>query len=256
VHVPLAVSDKFKDKSGAGLFGDVVMELDWSVGQILDAIKRNGLDDNTFVMFTSDNGPWLNYGNHAGSAGPLREGKGTMWEGGYREPCVMRWPGKIPPDTKCDELASTIDVFPTVSKLIGAQVSADRKIDGKDIWPLMSGAPGATSPHDVLYCFYDRQLRAVRDPQFKLVFPHQYRSLDGKPAGRDGVPANYKQLKTKQALYDLKNDVGETNDVSADHPDVVARLEQAGEEARAALGDELTNRTGSEVRPPGRIAEK
>jgi arylsulfatase A len=256
VHVPLAVSEKFEGKSGAGLFGDVVMELDWSVGQILDAIKRNGLDDNTFVMFTSDNGPWLTYGNHAGSAGPLREGKGTMWEGGYREPCVMRWPGKIPPGTKCDELASTIDIFPTVAKLIGAQVSTDRKIDGKDIWPLMSGAPGATSPHDVLYCYYDRQLRAVRDPQFKLVFPHEYRSLDGKPGGRDGVPANYKQLKTKQALYDLKNDVGETTDVSADHPDVVARLEHAGEEARAALGDELTKRTGSEVRPPGRIAEK
>ena len=135
------------------------MELDWSVGQILDAIKRNGLDDNTFVMFTSDNGPWLNYGNHAGSAGPLREGKGTMWEGGYREPCVMRWPGKIPADTKCDELASTIDIFPTVARLIGAQVPTERKIDGKDIWPLMSGKPGATSPHDVFYCYYDRQLR-------------------------------------------------------------------------------------------------
>jgi arylsulfatase A len=256
VHVPLAVSEKFKDKSGAGLFGDVVMEIDWSVGQILDAIKRNGLDDNTFVMFTSDNGPWLCYGNHAGSAGPLREGKGTMWEGGYREPCVMRWPGHIPADTKCDELASTIDIFPTVAKLIGAKVSTDRKIDGTDIWPLISGAPGATSPHDALYCFYDRQLRAVRDPQFKLVFPHQYRSLDGKPAGRDGVPASYKQLKTKQALYDLKKDVGETTDVSADHPDVVARLEHAGEEARAALGDELTGRKGSEVRPPGRLAEK
>jgi arylsulfatase A len=256
VHVPLAVSDKFKDKSGAGLFGDTVMELDWSVGQILDAVKRNGIDDNTFVMFTSDNGPWLNYGNHAGSAGPLREGKGTMWEGGYREPCVMRWPGKIPPGTKCDELASTIDIFPTVAKLIGAQVSTDRKIDGKDIWPLMSGAAGATSPHDVLYCYYDRQLRAVRDPQFKLVFPHEYRSLDGKPGGRDGVPATYKQLKTHQALYDLKNDVGETTDVAADHPEVVARLEHAGEEARLALGDELTGRTGREVRPPGRTAEK
>src|SRR3954470_5610802 len=256
VHVPLAVSEKFKDKSGAGLFGDVVMELDWSVGQILEALKRNNVDNNTFVMFTSDNGPWLSYGNHAGSAGPLREGKGTMWEGGYREPCVMRWPGRIPPGTKCDELASTIDIFPTAAKLIGAEFSTDRKIDGKDIWLLMSGAPGATSPHDVLYCYYDRQLRAVRDPRFKLVFPHEYRSLDGRPGGRDGVPATYKQLKTKQALYDLKNDVGETTDVSADHSDVIARLEHAGEEARAALGDELTKRTGSEVRPPGRIAEK
>ncbi len=255
VHVPLAVSEKFRDKSGAGLFGDVVMELDWSVGQILDAIKRDGLDNNTFVMFTSDNGPWLCYGNHAGSAGPLREGKGTMWEGGYREPCVMRWPGKIPAGTKCDELASTIDIFPTAAQLIGAKVPTDRKIDGKDIWPLIAGKPGATTPHDVLYCFYDRQLRGVRDRQFKLVFPHEYRSLNGKPGGRDGVPASYKQRKTKQALYDLKNDVGEATDVAAEHPDVVARLERAAEEARAALGDTLTGRTGNEVRPAGRVAE-
>jgi arylsulfatase A-like enzyme len=255
VHVPLAVSDKFKGKSGAGLFGDVVMELDWSVGQILDAIKRNGIDDNTFVMFTSDNGPWLNYGNHAGSAGPLREGKGTMWEGGYREPCVMRWPGKIPAGTACDELASTIDMFPTISKLIGAKLP-DHKIDGKDIWPLMKGEPDAKSPHDILYCYYDRQLRGVRDRQWKLVFPHEYRSLDGKPGGRDGVPVNYKQLKTKEALYDLKSDMSELNDVSAEHPDIVARFERAGEEARAALGDTLTNRTGSEVREPGRLAGK
>ena len=256
VHVPLAVSEKFRGKSGAGLYGDVVMELDWSVGQILDAIQRNGVDDNTFVMFTSDNGPWLSYGNHAGSAGPLREGKGTMWEGGYREPCVMRWPGKIPPGTKCEELASTIDIFATVARLIGAQVSPDRKIDGRDIWPLMAGKPGAKSPHDVLYCYYDRQLRAVRDPRWKLVLPHQYRSLNGRPGGRDGVPANYKQLTTDRALYDLKNDVSELTDVAVDHPDIVARLEHAAEEARAALGDELTNRKGSEVRPPGRVAQE
>jgi arylsulfatase A-like enzyme len=176
-----------------------------------------------------------------------------MWEGGYREPCVMRWPGKIPPDTKCDELASTIDIFPTVARLIGAEVPTDRKIDGKDIWPLMAGKPGAKSPHDVLYCYYDRQLRAVRDPRWKLVLPHQYRSLDGKPAGRDGVPANYKQLKTEQALYDLKHDVGETTDVSDEHPEIVTRLEHAAEKAREALGDDLTNRKGNEVRPPGRV---
>jgi arylsulfatase A len=256
VHVPLAVSDKYRGKSGAGLFGDTVMELDWSVAQILEAIKRNGIDDNTFVMFTSDNGPWLCYGNHAGSAGRLREGKGTMWEGGYREPCVMRWPGKIPAGTKCDEFASTIDIFPTFAKLIGAEVSADRKIDGKDIWPLMTAEPGAKSPHDVFYCYFDRQLRAVRDRQWKLVLPHKYRSLDGKPGGRDGVPAAYKELMTEQSLYDLKNDVSERSDVSADHPDVVARLERAAEEARATLGDVLTKREGSEVRPPGRLAEK
>lgn len=255
MHVPLAVSDKFKDKSGAGLYGDCVMELDWSVGRILDALKRDRLDDNTFVMFTSDNGPWLNYGNHAGSAGPLREGKGTMWEGGYREPCVMRWPGKIPADTKCDELASTLDMFPTIAKLIGAELPSDHAIDGKDIWPLMSGEKGAKSPHDILYCYYDRQLRGVRDRRWKLVLPHEYRSLDGKPPGRDGNPVAYKQLKTNEALYDLKNDAGEKHDVLKDHPKIVARLEREAEEARAALGDTLTGREGSEVRPPGKLAE-
>jgi arylsulfatase A-like enzyme len=256
VHVPLGVSEKFAGKSGAGLFGDVVMEIDWSVGQILDAIKRNGLDDNTLVIFTSDNGPWINYGNHAGSARPLREGKGTMWEGGYREPCVMRWPGKIPSGTTCDEFAVTMDLFPTIAKLIDAQAPIDHKIDGKDIWPLISGESDAKSPHEAFYCYYGRELRAVRDRQWKLVLPHKYRSLDGRPGGLDGVPANYKQLKAKQALYDLKNDVGETTDVAAKHPDIVARLQRAAEEARATLGDELANRKGNEVRPSGWITEQ
>ena len=255
VHVPLAVSGKFKDKSGAGLFGDVVMELDWSVGQILDALKRNGIDDNTLVLFTSDNGPWLSYGNHAGSAGPLREGKGTMWEGGYREPCVLAYPGKIPAGTKCDEFACTIDMFPTIAKLIGAEPPSEHIIDGKDIWPLMSGQKGAKSPHEFFWCYYDGELRGVRDRQWKLVFPHQYRSLDGKPGGRDGNPVPYKQLKTKEALYDLKSDVGEHHDVSADHPDIVAKFEAEGEKARLALGDKLMGRKGSEVRPAGKFAE-
>jgi arylsulfatase A-like enzyme len=203
------------------------------------------------VVFTSDNGPWLNFGNHAGSAGPLREGKGTMWEGGYRVPCVLRWPGKIPAGTSCDEFAVTMDLFPTVAWLIGAQVPDDRVIDGKDIWPLMAGEEGAQSPHEAFWCYYGRELRAVRDRRWKLVFPHTYRSLDGQPGGRDGKPAAYKQLQTGLALYDLKNDVGETTDVSADHPEIVARLQQEAEKARAALGDILTGREGSEVRPAG-----
>ena len=173
VHVPIFASEKFLGKSGAGLFGDVVTEIDWSVGQILEALRRNDLDDNTLVIFTSDNGPWLSYGNHGGSAGPLREGKGTMFEGGYRVPCVMRWPGKIPAGTRCDELAATMDLFPTIARLIGATVPDDRVIDGKDIWPLMAGEPEATSPHEVFYCYYDRELRAVRDRRWKLVFPHR-----------------------------------------------------------------------------------
>ena len=118
VHIPLFVSKKFEGKSGAGLFGDVVMELDWSVGQIIEALERNGVGDNTLVLFTSDNGPWLNFGDHAGSAAPLREGKGTMFEGGYRVPCVMRWPARIPHGTACDELCSTMDLAPTMARLI------------------------------------------------------------------------------------------------------------------------------------------
>jgi arylsulfatase A len=230
------------------------MEVDWSVGQILDALKRNGLDDRTLVIFTSDNGPWLRYGNHGGSAGLLREGKGTMFEGGYREPCIMRWPGRIPAGTKCDELAVTMDVFPTVAGLIGAEMPTDRVIDGKDIWPLMSGEPNAVSPHDIFYCYYGRQLRAVRDRRWKLFFPHKSSTLNGRAGGRDGIPVDYNQEHVDSWLFDLKNDAGETTDVAAQHPEIVARLEKEAEKARSALGDELTGRKGNEVRPAGQLS--
>jgi arylsulfatase A-like enzyme len=137
-HVPLHVSDKFQGKSGRGLYGDVIMEIDWSVGQILGVLKKHGLDERTLVVFTSDNGPWLLYGDHAGSAGPLREGKATAFEGGVRVPALMRWPGKIPRGKVCDELSATIDLLPTFAKLAGAELPKDRTLDGKDIWPLMS----------------------------------------------------------------------------------------------------------------------
>jgi arylsulfatase A-like enzyme len=254
VHVPLFVSDSFRGKSGAGLFGDVVTEIDWSVGQILDALHRNALDNHTLVVFTSDNGPWLSYGNHGGSAGPLRDGKGTMFEGGYRVPCVMRWPGQIPAGTRCDELAVTLDLFPTIARLIGASLPNDRVIDGKDIWPLMAGEPNAQSPHDVFYCYYNRELRAVRDRRWKLFFPHRSNTLAGRPGGRDGAPVRYDQIEVGRWLFDLKNDIGETTDVAAQHPDIVTRLERHAEHARATLGDALTGRKGSEVRPAGELA--
>ena len=255
VHVPIFASDEFRGKSGAGLFGDVVMELDWSVGQILTALARNGIDDHTLVIFTSDNGPWLCYGNHAGSAGPLRDGKSTMFEGGFREPCVMRWPGRIPPGTRCDEFATTMDLLPTVARLIGAKLP-EHKIDGKDIWPLVAGEPGAESPWEVFYCYYNGELRAVRDGRWKLFFPHRSNTLGGRPGGRDGLPVPYDQLQVGHWLFDLQNDVGETTDVASAHPDVVSRLEREAEKARATLGDRLTGRQGSEVRPAGRVADK
>ena len=254
VHVPIFASEEFLGKSGAGLFGDVVAEIDWSVGQILETLRRNGLDERTLVVFTSDNGPWLSYGNHGGSAGPLREGKGTMFEGGYRVPCVMRWPGKIPAGTRCDELTATMDLFPTIAGLIGATVPNERVIDGQDIWPLMAGQPDAISPHDVVYCYYNRELRAVRDRRWKLFFPHRSNTLSGRTGGKDGTPARYDQQEVGRWLFDLKNDLGETTDVAAENPAIVARLEQYAERARAALGDTLTGRVGSDVRPAGQLA--
>ena len=134
VHIPLGVSDKFRGKSKQGMYGDVMMEVDWSIGEIMKALERNGLDKNTLVIFTSDNGPWLNFGNHAGTTGGLREGKGTSWEGGQRVPCIMRWPGVIPEGEICNKLASSIDIFPTLAEITGASLP-ENKIDGVSILP-------------------------------------------------------------------------------------------------------------------------
>ncbi len=256
VHVPLFVSDKFKDKSGAGLFGDVVMEVDWSVGEIRKALDEAGIADNTLVIFTSDNGPWLSYGNHAGSAKPLREGKGTMFEGGYRVPCVMTWPGQIPADSKCDELATTLDILPTVAELLKVELPTSRKIDGKNVLPLMTGESEATTPHEIFYCYYGGELHAVRDGRFKLHLPHGYRTMAGRPGGKDGTPNDYSHKKIGQELFDLKNDVGETTDVSERYPEIVERLLAAAEAARADLGDRLTKRKGTGVRAAGRLPKQ
>jgi arylsulfatase len=257
-HVPLGVSDKFRGKTARGLYGDVIEEIDWSVGQILDALKRNGLDDNTWVIFTSDNGPWLCYGNHAGSAKPLREGKGTNWEGGTREPCVMRWPGHIPAGSDSWDMFMSIDLFPTIAKLVGAKLPK-HKLDGQDVWPIISRQPGARNPHDAYWFYYEvNQLQAVAssDGAWKLQLPHTYQTLAGKPAGKDGlsVPYAHRELK-REELYDLVHDIGETTDVSARHPEIVQRLEEEAEKARADLGDALTKRPGAGRREPGRLIE-
>jgi arylsulfatase A len=251
-HVPLHVSDKFKGKSARGLYGDVIMEIDWSVGQILTALKQNGIDEETLVIYSSDNGPWLSYGDHAGSAGPLREGKATTWEGGVREPCIMRWPGKIPPGSVCREPAMTIDILPTLAKLAGAPLP-ENKIDGLDIWALIAAQPGAKSPHEALYFYWGKELQAVRSGKWKLHFRHIYPSLGGKPGGRSGKPAIYVQGKTDLALYDLENDVGETTNVADQHPEVVARLQALADKAREDLGDSATKQQGKGVRPAGTL---
>jgi arylsulfatase A len=250
-HVPLFVSRKFDGKSGRGVFADVIMEIDWSVGEVMRALKRSGLDDNTLVVFTSDNGPWLSYGNHAGSALPLREGKGTTFEGGVREPTIMRWPGRIPPGSVCREMAWSMDLLPTVARLAGTNAPADRIIDGKDIWPLISGQPGAKSPHPAYYYYWDRGLEAVRAGRWKLHFAHDYRKLS--VPGGNGKPGRYVTGRIAGALYDLEKDPGEANDLAAQYPAEVARLRAIADEARDDLGDSLTKRPASQARPPGRI---
>jgi arylsulfatase A len=257
-HVPLHVSDKFRGHTKRGLYGDVIEEIDWSVGQVLETLKRTGLEENTWVIYTSDNGPWLSYGEHAGSAAPLREGKMTCWEGGTRTPCIMRWPGKIPAGTESKEMFMTIDLFPTIAKQVRADLPK-HTIDGLDVWPLISGQPGAQNPHSAYWFYY--QVNALHsvvtsDGRWKLQLPHSYPTLGGKPGGRDGnsVPTEQRKIEHTE-LYDLVNDVSETTDVAAQHPEIVQRLEAEVEKAREELGDGLTKRPGKGHREPGRLAE-
>ncbi len=251
-HVPIYVSDKFKGKSKRGLYGDVIMEIDWSVGQILKTLKRLNLDEKTLVIFTCDNGPWLSYGDHAGTALPLREGKGTMWDGGCREPFIARWPGKIPAGKVCHEMAATIDLLPTVAKLAGAPLPK-HKIDGKDIWSLLSGKKNAKTPHEFYYFYYGKQLQAVRSGKWKLHFPHRYRSLKGNP-GSGGLPGQYIQKKTDYALYNLENDISEKTNLLDKHSEIVKRLKEYGEQARNDLGD--NRRKGKGQRTAGQLRKK
>jgi len=253
VHVPLHVSDKFRGKTQRGLFGDVVEEVDWSVGQILAAIQKNGLDNDTLVMFCSDNGPWLCYGDHAGSAYPLREGKGTSWDGGVREPTLMRWPGHIPAGKVCDAPLMTIDMLPTVARLIGGRLP-DHKIDGLDISDVIMGK-AASSPHEVLYFYYGQNnLEALRSGNWKLELPRRYPSLNGRPGGRGGMPAKYETLTISDSeLYDLNADPGQSKNVAPQHPDVLKKMLAYVEQAREELGDGLTKHIGTGRREPGRL---
>lgn len=235
VHTPLGVSNRFKGKSEQGKYGDVMMEVDWSVGEILRSLEIHGLDNDTLVIFTSDNGPWLNFGKHAGSAGPFREGKGTSWEGGVRVPCIMRWPGKIPSSTVCSKMAATMDVLPTLAAIAGAPLPENR-IDGVNILSLLEGDSEA-EPRDHLYYYYGKQLQAVRQGRWKLHFPHGYRSYEGVEPGKGGLPGPYAHGETGLELYDLEKDIGEKYDMAAEYPAVVERLIALGEIARKELGD-------------------
>lgn len=254
-HVPLAVSSGFKGKSGRGIFGDVMMEIDWSVGEILKELKKQGLDKNTLVIFTSDNGPWLNYGDHAGSSGGFREGKGTSFEGGQRVPCIIRWPGVVPAGRVSNKLLSSIDILPTVVKLCGAR-QPKKKIDGVEWTALLKGDETQSPRDEFLYYYRKNSLEAVRKGDWKLVFAHPSRSYEGFLPGKGGQPGTVNENREiETALYNLARDPGERYDVKGQFPDMVTVLEKLAEDARNDLGDDLTNRTGSNVREAGKVAE-
>lgn len=251
-HVPLAVSEKFEGRSKQGLYGDVIMEIDWSVGEIVKALDENELSENTIVIFTSDNGPWLNFGEHAGSAGGLREGKGTSFEGGQRVPCIVKWPGRVPAGTINNKLASTIDFFPTFAEILQVPLP-ERIIDGVSILELWENKPGANPRETFNYYYQKNALEAIRKDNWKLVFPHVHRTYGGASPGKKGVNGATKQAKIGMALYDLRRDPGERYDVQKENPEIVAELSALANKVREDLGDDLLEINGKNRREPGRV---
>ncbi|MBU86802.1 MAG: arylsulfatase [Flavobacteriaceae bacterium] len=252
-HVPLFASNEFKGSTGNGLFADVISEIDFSVGRVMEALEKNNLTENTIIVFTSDNGPWLSYGDHAGSSGIFREGKGTAWEGGQRVPCIIKYPKEIKANTIIDEPVMGIDWMPTFSHITGSKLS-ENKIDGKNIWPLLTQKQ-KKSPHKELYFYYrQNELHAVRSGNWKLYFPRTYRSLNGKEGGKNGIPVKYDYNEVKSnELYNLKEDPGESINVYLQNIEKANELEKMGENARKELGDALTSRVGAGVRKIGTI---
>lgn len=251
-HVPLHASKAHRGKSEQGLYGDVIEEIDASVGAVVAALERTGNTERTLVLYASDNGPWLSYGNHAGSTGPLREGKGTTFEGGVRVPCIWRWPGQLPAGRVCDTPLMTIDVLPTWAGRLG-QALGEAPIDGVDVWAALRG--DSALPERALFFYYrNNELQAMRRGRWKLHLPHSYRSMKGRAVGADGKPGQYDYgWKTGLELYDLEADVGESTDLSKTHASKVEELLVDVIAMRAELGDSLTGKPGPQRRPPGRI---
>ncbi len=246
-HVPLFVSEDFTNITGKGLYADVVTEIDYSVGRIITYLEENDLSDNTILVFTSDNGPWLSYGDHSGSSGIYREGKGTTWEGGVRVPSIIKFPNGLKPSI-IDEPVMAIDWMPTFANITKSKLSQN-KIDGKDIWPLLSGEVDQT-PHKKLYFYYRvNELHSIRMNEWKIQFSRTYRSLNGREGGKDGVPVKYDMnLIENNELYNLSSDPEEKINVYDRFPEIAKKMEKLGEEARIELGDNLLGVKGIENR--------
>jgi arylsulfatase A-like enzyme len=241
-HVPLFASPQFEGKSRAGIFGDAVEEMDWSVGQVLETLRSQGLSENTFVFFTSDNGPWLNMSAQGGNAGLLRGGKGSTWEGGIRVPGIAWWPQHIRPAIT-HELATNMDLFTTSLALAGVESPADRDIDGIDLTRLLFDAKPL--PPRPFFYYRGQQLFACRLGEWKAHFYTQ-----------EGYEPDAKRIKhDPPLLFHVGLDPGEKRNLAAEHPEIVKRLLALVEQAREDLGDAITGRKGSGVREPGRAAE-
>jgi arylsulfatase A-like enzyme len=221
-HVPLFASADFAGKSPRGLYGDVIEELDWSVGEVLKALRDEKLDKKTLVVFTSDNGPWLQFGEHGGSAGLLRDGKGSTWEGGMRVPGIAWWPGTIPAGVTTQELAATMDIFVTAIKLAGGEVPADRPIDGFDLTPLLTGK--GKSPRDTMFFYRGTKLFAIRHGPWKAHFITQI------AYGKDG-PTEH----DPPQLYHLGRDPGEKTDVAKDNAEAITRIKEIAARHREGM---------------------
>ena len=252
-HVPLYAAEAFQGTQKRGLYGDVIREIDDSVGRIWETLKKEGLDDNTLIVFTSDNGPWLSYGGHSGSPGIFREGKGTNWEGGHRVPGIAYFPKRIQPNTRIKAPAMGIDWLPTISEFTGSGLP-EKKIDGASLVPLLTGTT-TKAPHENFFFYYrTNELHAVRHKNWKLYVPHTYRSLNGREGTNDGFPIPYEMNTIETAaLFDLDNDPSEQIDVAKQNPEMVIKITKIADSIRGVLGDRLTGIKGSEVRPVGRV---
>lgn len=252
-HVPLAVSDKFKGKSEQGLYGDVMMELDWSVEQVFKVLREQGVEENTMVIITSDNGPWVKYGNHAGSSGGLREAKATTFNGGLRVPCIVYWKGHIEVGSTSNALMSNIDILPTIASIADVRLP-ERKIDGVNMAEVIKGKRKESPRKSLCMYFHHNSLEAVTDGLYKLVFPHEYVSYYTRVPGNDGQPGDFDMKKiTECELYDLRRDPAERTNVASQHPEIVAKLKLIAENCRAELGDDLTGAKGTERRAAGSV---
>jgi len=241
-HTPLGASAEFKGK-GPTPYADTMADIDAKVGCVLRTLRETGVEKETIVIFTSDNGPWLNFGRHAGTAGPFREGKGTTWEGGVRVPFIIRWPGVVPAGKVTGALAANLDVLPTLVEACSA-AKPKLPIDGQSFLAAAKGA--SDKARDSFAYYYGDKLEAVRVGKWKLHLPHTYRSYEGlTPAAVEGRPAAYKQGKVAWALYDLEADESERQDVAAAHPEVVAELKAFAETERKRMDESK--------RPVGRV---